>query len=152
MRVESIDCSVIMPIQTCKRLTSVSTNDRLEEWSRLRDWTLHGRQPRSGKPSTLRSIRCALSDCYWKGHTLQSHNFSLCSEFVKMAANTFRNSNRRTPMAAYIRSTIHCSVLLDRLEQSAIDQMMQNSTEETLTVRILLASTPKPHSTERFLS
>ncbi|UJR21993.1 hypothetical protein I4U23_025061 [Adineta vaga] len=53
------------------------------------------------------------------------------AEFVTMAANTFRNDTRRTPMAKYIHSTIQCSVILDRLEQSTIDQIMQNSTDDT---------------------
>jgi hypothetical protein len=47
-----------------------------------------------------------------------------------MATNTFRNNTRRTPMAKYIHSTIQCNVVLDRLDQSTIDQIMQNSHED----------------------
>ncbi|CAF4279482.1 unnamed protein product [Adineta steineri] len=47
-----------------------------------------------------------------------------------MATNTFRNNTKRTPMAKYIHSTIQCSVVLDRLEQSTINQIMQNSAED----------------------
>lgn len=47
-----------------------------------------------------------------------------------MAANTFRNSTRKTPMAKYINSTIQCNVVLDRLDQIAIDQIMQNANED----------------------
>jgi hypothetical protein len=50
-----------------------------------------------------------------------------------MATNTFRNNTRRTPMAKYIHSTIQCHVVLDRLEQSAINQIMQNSIENDQT-------------------
>jgi hypothetical protein len=47
-----------------------------------------------------------------------------------MAANTLRNNTTKTPMAKYIHSTIQCHVNLDRLEQSTIDQIMQNSVED----------------------
>ncbi len=47
-----------------------------------------------------------------------------------MATNTFRNNTRRTPMAKYINSTIQCQVVLDRLDQSTIDQIMENSIED----------------------
>ncbi|CAF4735913.1 unnamed protein product, partial [Rotaria magnacalcarata] len=46
-----------------------------------------------------------------------------------MASNTFRNNARRTPMSQYIHSTLQCNVVVDRLEQSAIDQIMKKSTE-----------------------
>ena len=50
-----------------------------------------------------------------------------------MAANTFRNNTRRTPMSQYIHSTLQCNVVVDRLEQSAIDQMMGKSIENNQT-------------------
>jgi hypothetical protein len=50
-----------------------------------------------------------------------------------MATNTFCNNTRRTPMAKYIHSTIQCRVVLDRLEQSTINQIMQNSIENDQT-------------------
>ncbi|CAF3675322.1 unnamed protein product [Adineta steineri] len=52
------------------------------------------------------------------------------TQFITMATNTFRNNTKRTPMAKYIHSTIQCSVVLDRLEQSTINQIMQNSAED----------------------
>jgi hypothetical protein len=58
---------------------------------------------------------------------------SFSAEFITMAANTLNNNTRRTPMAKYIHSTIQCHVVLDRLEQSAIDQIMQNSLENDQT-------------------
>jgi hypothetical protein len=50
-----------------------------------------------------------------------------------MATNTFRNNTRRTPMAKYINSTIQCQVVLDRLDQSTIDQIMANSNADNQT-------------------
>ncbi len=47
-----------------------------------------------------------------------------------MAANTLRNNSKRTPMAKYINSTIQCQVVLDRLEQSTINQIMENSNND----------------------
>jgi hypothetical protein len=47
-----------------------------------------------------------------------------------MAANTFCNNTRKTPMAKYIHSTIQCRVVLDRLDQANIDQIMENSIED----------------------
>ena len=47
-----------------------------------------------------------------------------------MAANTLRNHAKRTPMGKYINSTIQCHVVLDRLEQSAIDQIMKDSNKD----------------------
>ncbi|CAF1056884.1 unnamed protein product [Rotaria sordida] len=55
------------------------------------------------------------------------------SEFITMATNTFRNNTRRTPMGQYIHSTLQCHVVLDRLEQSTIDQIMKNSIEDNQT-------------------
>ena len=71
---------------------------------------------------------------------------SFSTEFTSMAANTFRNKTRRTPMAKYIYSTTQCHVALDRLEQSTIDQIMQNSVKDnqkniTTMVCILLTIT-----------
>lgn len=50
-----------------------------------------------------------------------------------MAANTFRNNTRKTPMSKYIHSTIGCRVVLDRLEKSTIDQIIKNSFEDNQT-------------------
>ncbi|CAF1065454.1 unnamed protein product [Adineta ricciae] len=66
------------------------------------------------------------------------------AEFVTMAATTFRNNTRRTPMAKYIHSTIQCSVILDRLEQSTIDQIMQNSTDDTISSPQVTLSSQSP--------
>jgi hypothetical protein len=60
------------------------------------------------------------------------------TELISMAANTFRN---KTAMSKYIQSILQCNVVLDRLEQSTIDQLMQISTEDndkctSITVRI----------------
>ncbi|CAF1078331.1 unnamed protein product [Rotaria sp. Silwood1] len=55
------------------------------------------------------------------------------SEFITMATNTFRNNMRRTPMGQYIHSTLQCHVVLDRLEQSTIDQIIKNSIKDNQT-------------------
>jgi hypothetical protein len=60
-----------------------------------------------------------------------------------MAANTFRNNTSKISMSKSVNSILRCNVVLDRLEQSAIDQIMQNSIEDndkimTTIVRILL--------------
>ncbi|CAF3432328.1 unnamed protein product [Rotaria socialis] len=54
-------------------------------------------------------------------------------EFISMASNAFRNNTRRTPMSQYIHSTLQCNVVVDRLEQSAIDQIMKKSIENNQT-------------------
>ena len=51
-----------------------------------------------------------------------------------MATNTFRNNTRRTPMAKYIYSTIQCQVVLDRLDQSTIDQIIANSSTDNSSI------------------
>lgn len=65
---------------------------------------------------------------------------SFSTEFITMATNTFRNNTRRTPMAKYIHSTIQCQVVLDRLDQSTIDQIMANSTTDNQTQIALIVS------------
>jgi hypothetical protein len=47
-----------------------------------------------------------------------------------MAANTYRNHRSKTSVGKYVNSILQCHVILDRLDQSAIDQIMQNSTED----------------------
>ena len=59
-----------------------------------------------------------------------------------MAVNTFRNKTRSTPMARYIHSTIQCQVALDRLDQAAIDQIIEASTTDTRTQTIAIVSIP----------
>lgn len=56
---------------------------------------------------------------------------SFSTEFINMAMNTFRNKTRSTPMTKYIHSTIQCQVVLDRLDQTTIDQIMRASTTDT---------------------
>jgi len=47
-----------------------------------------------------------------------------------MAVSTFRNNTNRTSMSKCVQSILRCHVLIDRLEQSTIDQIMENSTED----------------------
>jgi hypothetical protein len=49
------------------------------------------------------------------------------TELINMAASTFRN---KTTMNKYIQSILQCNVILDRLKQSEIDQIMQTSPED----------------------
>ncbi len=65
-----------------------------------------------------------------------------------MAANTFRNNTSKTVMTNYVQSILQCNVVLDRLEQSEIDQIMQNSVEDdnkfvSTTVRIFFITEEK---------
>jgi hypothetical protein len=46
-----------------------------------------------------------------------------------MADNTVCNTASESSMGKYVHSVLQCHVVLDRLEQSAIDQIMQNTTE-----------------------
>ncbi len=67
-----------------------------------------------------------------------------------MAANTFRNNTSKISMSKSVNSILRCNVVLDRLEQSAIDQIMQNSIEDndkitTTIVRIFLFKKTKTH-------
>jgi len=55
---------------------------------------------------------------------------SFYTEFISMAASGFRNNTNRSSMSKYVHSTLQCNVVLDRLEQSTIDQIMQNSPED----------------------
>lgn len=45
-----------------------------------------------------------------------------------MAASAYRPSTGKTVMNKYVQSALQCNVVLDRLEQSSIDQIMRNST------------------------
>ncbi len=63
-----------------------------------------------------------------------------------MATNTFRNNTRRTPMAKYINSTIQCQVVLDRLDQSTIDQIMANSNADNQTKLVTIVCILLPFS------
>ncbi|CAF2612784.1 unnamed protein product [Rotaria sp. Silwood2] len=65
------------------------------------------------------------------------------SEFITMATNTFRNNTRRTPMGQYIHSTLQCHVVLDRLEQSTIDQIMKNSIADNQTNIVSTSNTKR---------
>ncbi len=56
--------------------------------------------------------------------------FSFCTEFISTAANTLRNHRSKTSVGKYVHSILQCHVILDRLEQSTIDQIMQNSAED----------------------
>jgi len=52
------------------------------------------------------------------------------TEFISMAASTLRNNTSNTSTSKYVNSILRCNVVLDRLEQSTIDQIMQNSIED----------------------
>lgn len=45
-----------------------------------------------------------------------------------MAASACRPSTSKIVINKYVRSALQCNVVLDRLEQSSIDQIMRNST------------------------
>ncbi|CAF2092558.1 unnamed protein product [Rotaria magnacalcarata] len=47
-----------------------------------------------------------------------------------MTPKTSRNIPSRKSITKYVNSILQCHVVLDRLEQTAIDQIMQNSTED----------------------
>ncbi len=56
------------------------------------------------------------------------NRISFYTDFISMATSMFRNSTSR--MSKYVHSILQCNVVLDRLEQSTIDQIMQNSPED----------------------
>lgn len=41
-----------------------------------------------------------------------------------------RTNTSRTSISKYVNSIIQCQVVLDRLEQTTINELMQNSTED----------------------
>lgn len=47
-----------------------------------------------------------------------------------MTSKTTRNSTSRISTSKYVRSILQCHVVLDRLEQSTIEQIMQNSIDD----------------------
>ena len=54
--------------------------------------------------------------------------FFLCTEFVNMATSAYRPSTSKIVINKYVQSALRCNVVLDRLEQSEIDRIMQNAT------------------------
>ncbi|CAF3738277.1 unnamed protein product [Rotaria sordida] len=52
------------------------------------------------------------------------------TDLINMTPKISRNNTNKTSMSKYVNSVFKCHVVLDRLEQSTIDQMIQNSTED----------------------
>lgn len=52
-----------------------------------------------------------------------------------MATTVFRKNACQTTKSKYVRSVLECNVILDRLDQSVIDQIMLNTPDENNQIR-----------------
>lgn len=56
----------------------------------------------------------------------------ISTDLISMATSTFRKGTCQISKNKQIRSILDCNVILDRLEQSTINQIMQNAHDETI--------------------